>query len=427
MCLRVFSRALIALTLISLVAAASPALAQTPLGAADSFLSALDDGQGSVSLNYRVEYVDEDGFRPNVLPLEKFEKEAWASTLRTAIRYQTMQYWNLDLFLEAANVTNVGYDAYNSTQNGHTDYPVVADPSLSMMNQAFLRYSHEYGAAKLGRQELVYDNSRFVGNVGWRQNHQNFDAFRADVFATDRINVRYTYVDRVHTVVGSQADLMGNLVNLNIDLSKFGAFGAYAYMLDFDDAPALSTGTFGGFLNGKYAFNEGPWGIKWRAEYAMQQDMADNANTVDAKYMHFMGGFGQAELAVSAGFEQLSGSVEDGQFTTAFATGHKFNGWADKFLKTPLYGLNDLYVGLGGMWDSFGYMATWHNFEAESSNLAGATLAYGTEIDAQVSYKTSWKQVFAVKAALYTADDEAPVGALATDVTKVWFWTSFNF
>ncbi len=72
-------------------------------------------------------------------------------------------------------------------------------------------------------------------------------------------------------------------------------------------------------------------------------------------------------------------------------------------------------------------MATWHNFEAESSNLAGATVAYGTEIDAQVSYKTSWKQLFAAKAALYTADDEAPLGGLASDVTKVWFWTSFNF
>ena len=380
--------------------------------------------------------MDDYGFRPNVLPLEKFEKEAWASTLRTAIRYQTMQYWNLDLFLEAANVTNVGYDAYNSKLNGHTDYPVVADPSLSMMNQAFLRYLHEYGAAKLGRQELVYDNSRFVGNVGWRQNHQNFDSFRADIFATERINVRYTYIDRVHSIIGTPHDLVGNLVNVNVDLSRFGAFGAYAYMLDFGDDPAastppfgpdLNTSTFGGFLNGKYAFNEGPWGIKWRAEYAMQQDMADNTSSIDATYMHFMGGFGQTKLAINAGFEQLSGSLEDGQFNTAFATGHKFNGWADKFLKTPAYGLNDLYVGLGGKWDSFGYLATWHNFGAESSNLAGDTLAYGSEIDAQVSYKTSWKQVFATKVALYTADDEAPLGGLATDVTKVWFWTSFNF
>ena len=298
------------------------------------------------------------------------------------------------------------------------------------MNQAFLRYSHEYGAAKLGRQELVYDNSRFVGNVGWRQNHQNFDAFRADILATERINVRYTYIDRVRTRSSVlRHDLMGNLVNLNVDLSKFGAFGAYAYMLDFDDAAEPEHRNLRRLpqrpvcVQRRALGDQVARGIRDAAGHGGQLQ----ARTSKSTYMHFMGGIGQAILGISAGFEQLSGSLDDGQFNTVFATGHKFNGWADKFLKTPTYGLNDLYVGLGGKWNSFGYMATWHNFEAESSNLAGATLAYGSEFDAQVSYKTSWKQVFAVKAAWYAADDEAPLGALATDVTKGWFWTSFNF
>ena len=115
--------------------------------------------------------------------------------------------------------------------------------------------------------------------------------------------------------------------------------------------------------------------------------------------------------------------MEDGQFNTAFATAHKFNGWADKFLKTPTGGLNDFYVSAGGKASSFGYVATWHKFDAESTDAV-----YGTEIDALVTYKTSWKQLLAVKGAIYSADGDAPVGTgQASDVTKVWFYTTFTF
>ena len=31
---------------------------------------------------------------------------------------------------------------------------------------------------RFGLQEVVIDNSRFIGNVGWRQNHQSFEAAR---------------------------------------------------------------------------------------------------------------------------------------------------------------------------------------------------------------------------------------------------------
>jgi hypothetical protein len=40
---------------------------------------------------------------------------------------------------------------------------------------------------------------------------------------------------------------------------------------------------------------------------------------------------------------------------------------------------------------------------------------------------TNWKQSFALKGAYYVADDQAPTPGLATDTTKVWAYTSFNF
>ena len=67
----------------------------------------------------------------------------------------------------------VGNERYNSTINGLTQHPVVADPASTEINQSYLSYK---GLAdtilKYGRPVIIYDNHRFVGNVGWRQNEQ---------------------------------------------------------------------------------------------------------------------------------------------------------------------------------------------------------------------------------------------------------------
>lgn len=304
---------------------AGEARAQTPLGESGGFLAALHDGDGSVDFRYRFEYVDQDGL----------EEQALVSTLRTALRYQTLQYRHTDLFLEMTNVADLGSGPYNLPGGTAVKYPVVADPLLSRVNQAFLRWSHGNGALKGGRQELVYDNARFVGNVGWRQNHQVFDSFRADWTFAGRLDLRYTYIGQVHRITGGELELYGHLGHARFDLNRLGSLSAYALLLDFNDATSLSTNSFGGFWDGSHALNEGPWTFSWRGEYAVQQDGYDNTMKIDANYMHFMGAFGQDRLAATAGFEQLSGSPADGQFNTVFATAHKFNGWADKFLATP--------------------------------------------------------------------------------------------
>jgi hypothetical protein len=405
--MREIFRGLLALTIISLITAASPAPAQTPLGAADGFFAALHDGEGHVAFRYRFEYVDQEGL----------DETALASTLRTAVSYQTMQYRKLDFYVEMTNVADVGSGPYSIPGDPATQYPVVTDPLISRVNQSFLRWSHEDGALKGGRQELVYDNWRFVGNVVWRQNHQVFDAMRADWTFADRLDLRYTFIGQVHRITGAEQDLYGHAVNAAFDLEKLGQLAAYAYMWDFDVAKTLNTNTFGGFWAGKHQFDEDSGlKLKWRAEYAMQQDAFDNPNTVEESYMHFMAGLGVPVIGVGAGYEQLGGTIGEGQFTTTFATGHKFNGWADKFLNTPDAGLNDLYVSAGGQWEKLAYVATYHTFSAVDGDAE-----YGTEVDAQVSYKFDWGQTLALKGAFYSAD------TWATDTTKMWVFTTFTF
>ena len=62
---------------------------------------------------------------------------------------------------------------YNSTTNGKTTYPVVADPEAYEFNRLQLtNTSIADTTITLGRQRIMLDDHRFVGNVGWRQNEQ---------------------------------------------------------------------------------------------------------------------------------------------------------------------------------------------------------------------------------------------------------------
>ena len=75
------------------------------------------------------------------------------------------------MFLEAENVSSVGAELYDNAGVAHLgnrrfDRPVVADPELTQMNQAALRYTRQ-GTTVVGRQEILLDDQRFVGNVGF--------------------------------------------------------------------------------------------------------------------------------------------------------------------------------------------------------------------------------------------------------------------
>jgi hypothetical protein len=52
-------------------------------------------------------------------------------------------------------------------------------------------------------------------------------------------------------------------------------------------------------------------------------------------------------------------------FTTPLATLHKFQGWADKFLTTPVNGLADLYVNAGYTRKGVGPLAPVANNDSE--------------------------------------------------------------
>lgn len=52
----------------------------------------------------------------------------------------------------------------------------MADPECTEANQAYLQMKLGTFTGIAGRQRVILDNARFIGNVGWRQNEQTYDA-----------------------------------------------------------------------------------------------------------------------------------------------------------------------------------------------------------------------------------------------------------
>jgi len=373
---------------------------------------ALAKGKPIVDLRYRYENVAQDGF----------DKDAHASTLRTVLGYQSKDYKGWSLYGEAENVTAIGNDLYNNAgrgddNNGVSDRPVVADPAGTEINQAILRYKTGAWKFGLGRQEIVLRDARYVGNVGWRQNHQSFDSFRVDADSLGPVKINYAYVDRVNRIFGDGLDLSAHLSNFSSEVGTIGKLTFYAHLLDYQDVGAvgLSTSTFGLELVGKRAMSDSV-SFLYEAEYAQQTDYADNPADVDADYAFLMLGAALPHVTIKLGWEVLGGSVENGRFTTPLATLHKFNGWADKFLNTPPNGLEDLYLQLSGKAGPIGWIARYHDFTSDS-----ASIDYGTELDLQLLYKAPCGAAVGLKGALYDANQ------FSVDTDKWMLWTAYKF
>ncbi len=364
-------------------------------------------GTFGVGLRYRYENVSDDAF----------EKDAHASTLRTNVLFESAKYRRFFAVLEFENTADLGLgDQHDSTANGITDRPVVADPTGTEVHQVYLGFEGIPGIRLLaGRQEIVFDDARFVGNVSWRQNFQSFDGARVTARSIPRTVLDYAWVRNVNTVFGTNRDSDHHLLQAEIDLGRCGKALAYFYRLDFGPfAASSSSATFGARWAG--SIRTEPVEIPLRFEAARQEAAAGNPGPLEADYFRAVVGVRRGGWKADLGWERLGGSPDEGRFQTPLATLHKFNGWADKFLSTPGNGLEDLFASVtygAGPWS--GEIAV-HRFEADAG---GAT--YGSEFDGLLAYRARWGQEFALKLALYDAD------AFSTDTEKLWIQTTYRF
>jgi len=372
-------------------------------------------GDVRLDFRYRLELVDQ----------EPFTEDATASTLRTRINYQSPDADGVSVFAEYDYVAEIGADDYNAGSGNtpdRTQYPVVADPDGGDLNQAYLQFARSGHQVRAGRQRIVFDNARFVGDVGWRQNPQTYDAFSYAFKSEGGLQFTAAYVNKVLRIFGDDVpagkhDNDTVLVNFSRALEGVGTIGAYWYDIDNDDSAAFSTTTWGARFNGTTALNDTKLG--YGLEFAKQGENANNPTPFDANYyrLDLSAGFGAVTLY--AGFESLGGDQDRaGQsFRTPLATLHAFNGWADKFLATPDAGLEDAFIGAKGKVGSWDWNVLYHDFSAESGSQD-----FGCELDASLSTKLAGKFGLLLKAADFNSDSPA-----YGDTRKIWVQLTAGF
>ena len=398
---------------------AAVALACQGAAAAEGLDGLVSGGKVSLQLRYRLENVDQ----------ADLGRDATANTLRLRLNLASGTVGGFSAVIEGDRLQPLFSEDYNSTRNGRTAYPVVADPEGTDLNQAYLQFKGLADTtARLGRQRITLDNQRFVGAVGWRQNEQTYDAFSIENKGLPGTTITYAWVDTVRRVFGPDAGsptakFEGNAHLLNVKYAGLpvGAVTAYGYFLDFDNAATLSSRTVGLRLDGSRKLTEAAI-ASWRAEYARQGDRADNPTHISADYWLLEAGLKGATIGAAIGVESLGGergtfaSNRNPAFQTPLATLHAFQGWADKFLTTPSGGIEDRYVTVSGTHAGVAWQAIWHDFSAEA-----ASADYGTELDLSVSYRIAKRYEVLAKFADYSA------GGLFTDTRKAWLQVTATF
>jgi hypothetical protein len=367
-----------------------------------------------LDMRLRSETVDQDGLA----------KDAQAVTLRTRFGYETPAWRGFKALVEGEDVTALD-DRYNSTTNGRTRYPVVADPEGTELNRAQVSWTSRSADAVVGRQRLILGDARFVGNVGFRQNEQTFDAVKATVRPTGDLALTYAYIDRVHRVFGRHSpqgewDSDSHLFQAELK-TPAGQLTGYGYLMAFDNAPTQSNATWGARFAGARALAP-RLSLTYEAEFARQTDYRNSPGDFRLDYLDLgLGLKGPAHWA-SLGLQRLDGDGRRG-FVTPLATLHAFQGWADVFLATPAGGVRDLALQagttlkLGPRQTPLKLQAAAHDFTDDDGSQR-----YGRELDLLAGAPITRRLSAELKAAFF--DGARPAFA---DRTKLWATLEYRY
>lgn len=295
-----------------------------------------------IDIRTRYEFADVDPLDPS---------HAW--TFRERLGLKTMAWNGFSAFIEG-EFSQAAMDDYNAGAPGAEPFDPanspILDPETNELNQGYLQYEGFDTIGKAGRQRIIYDNAAFIGNVGWRQNEQTYDAISLSNKSIDGLTLNYAWLNQVNRIFGSEADAplaprFANVQDLATSTHLFNAsyagikgltLGGYAYVMNFGDYGAWDNNTFGISAKGDLA------GVTLYGELAWQ-DKAGPLAADEALYTHVNATKTFGSQSLTMGIEHL-----DAGFKTPLATVHAFNGFADVTdaarLSGSHNGLTDAYV-----------------------------------------------------------------------------------
>jgi hypothetical protein len=259
---------------------------------------------------------------------------------------------------------------------------------------------------KVGRQELVYDDHRILGNVDWAQEGRSHDAFVGKYESSNmKLHLGGAFNQSGQNVFSTTYPLknykgMGflwfeNKIDSNMRFTLLGITDA------FQENDTNNYNYFRYTLGGNYYYNSQSLELQGTGYYQlgqtiMAQDIAAYMFSLQA-YYKFSG------FKVGAGIDYLSGNDSENPssndytaFNTLYGTNHKFYGLMDHFLDIPAHtaggGLVDIYAKI-----KYDFMPKWvaaldfHSFSLDKAIInpttAGLTeKGLASEIDLVITH-----------------------------------------
>ena len=402
-----------------------------------TFSNAVAGGKLLLEVRARLEEVDQ---KRTATLTEKGE----ATTVRTRLGWETADWHGLKGLIEFEDVRQVGSEHFAVNVPGATTpplngadkakYPIINDPDVTELNRLQVTWTPSAVlSVTAGRQRILLDDQRFIGNVGWRQDEQSFDAVRADV-ALGRFKATYAYVTHINRILGEAKDWDSDSHLLNATWSPAEAFRlqGFVYALDFGNSAANSSITKGVKASGKTWV--GLYQLAYNATYATQSDYRRNTTAYDLDYwsVDVAGTFDI--YTVKAGFESLEGNGTRG-FTTPLATVHAFQGWSDAFVQATggnkgfVDGIEDFNLTFNAkprfkltyLFNS-DLIVRYHDFNDQKT---GADL--GHEWDLQAQAAVTPKLSVALKYADFEREAKVPLGTATPPPSRTKVWLTLEY
>ncbi|MFD2565949.1 alginate export family protein [Pseudotenacibaculum haliotis] len=303
------------------------------------------------------------------------------------------------------------YDFYISLQDirvwGDVPQLVTADNSGLSIHQAWakIRFDSNF-ALKIGRQEIIYDDSRFFGNVDWAQQARSHDvALLQYKKGAERFDIGFAFNQDNESLTGTTLTTPGTYkafqyVWYHKDWSNFSA--SFLFLnngLQFIDAANSDNNetrysqTLGSHM--KY----GKKRLKFTGNFYYQfgSDVADNdlnAYLLGLDLSYKASDKTKLGLGIEIQSGNDNGAPSNGKnkaFSPFYGTNHKFNGLMDYFFVGNHFnnvGLQDIYVNSNFKLNAKSNLViAYHNFSAQADLMNSNKKQLGSELDMVYSYK----------------------------------------
>ncbi|MBU1368000.1 MAG: alginate export family protein [Bacteroidetes bacterium] len=339
------------------------------------------------------------------------------------------------------------------------DQPQLAASSNQLMvHQAWAAYLiNDHLKFKLGRQELVYDDARILGNVDWAQQARSHDLALLTYEQNFKLHIGAAYNQQEERLLGTDYQIANNYKTMQFawfhkkfdhwNLSLLVLNNGWQHDYITDEVEKYKT-VFSQTLGGRFSYLHKAFRFNAASYFSTGKDANDRALAAyyfaaDANYK------ANSNWNFSLGWEYLSGTSEleklnnedytNKSFNPYYGTNHKFNGYMDYFYvgnHINSVGLSDVFLSAKYQQTKWNLQGALHFFSAANEvlnqdvinaleampNKLGTEfdLVYSYQLSPQVALSAGYSQIFGTKTLEMLKGGDA-------DTANNWAWLMINF